>query len=367
MLQGDVAAAARHIERVKEKEYSPLMRRTLQVSLAVQRGRIDMTNGDALDGGALREAVEEGRALRTELLKQRRHSEAAQMLMLTADAYGLLWQRDSAAEVLRTATSEELAADDGAVVLGASAMRMLLFEVALELLQDADPEDDDVALIRAVSKLDAANGRYRQEALDELDRLVTVDRYVAVQASFHRLEATFDESVPWSENAETRLVVGGYDRHVRQLKAFRASERGRNLDAAREVLGEHQDEPWALSCLFRWSVLQDNHTVIAGAARDVIAAGPSQQVKVDAGCALAMCGFPDEAYTPLTQVARDQNAPTSTRCDAYEALLPIAGHVRQDWRLAGRLFDAWVGLSPPDPRANKWAPIVQARRGRPAR
>jgi tetratricopeptide (TPR) repeat protein len=356
----DFDRAQVYLAKVEKLAPGSLTARSLGVCLEVQIGRMSVMNGTAIDTVSLTRAAEEGERLRAEFVNEQRFGEAARTLMLVADAYGLLWQREKAERLLLSASDQELAAEDSAEVLGSSALRMMHFRTALILTKDA-AESDWVSLIRATAQREIGTPDEKAAALIELDRLVHADGHVGNQAALMRLATSLDSDAPWSEEAERVLLAQGFERQMLTAKAYYANDRGRHFNKVSEVLGDHAETSWGRIVLFRCSLYQQKHTVIRNAAKDVLAVAPPQQVRVDAGQALARCGDFDNAQTHLIQAARDPGTPAAARADAYFLLLHIAGRERDDWKLVRVLFDEWVKLTPGDSRASAWAPTVYAK------
>jgi hypothetical protein len=357
----DMDSARRHLKEAQDALPTSPLPRSLAVCVEVQQGRLDVMNARPLRTVSLSAAASEALELRAQYLSERRFGESARMLMLAADANAMLWRHDRAGRLLREATPEERAAEESPEVLGHSALRAMRFRVALELIEHA-PESDTVALIRASAQREVGTAAEKEQALLDLDRLVDEGGAEAVQAAYLRLATTIDSDASWSDAAEAVLNANGYEQQALTAKAYRACWKGERLDAAREVLGEFVEEPWAKRLLFRCSLMQKNRTVIKEAAEDVLASGPSQAVRVDAGQALALCGDLTHAYEVLLQPARDPNTPARTRADAYAVLISIAGREWNKWKLAGDLFDEWLALEGHDPRAVPLAPTVYNRR-----
>jgi len=359
---GQIADAERHLAAAQAVLPDSLLTRSMAVCVEVQRGRLAVMEARPLRTMSLADAAEEALKLRDEFLKDRRYGEAARMLMLAADANAVLWRHDRAGRLLRSATAEERAAEDSAEVLGFSALRAMRFRVALEVTEQA-PSNEAVTLIRASAQREVGTPAEKERALAALDELVSGTGYEAVHAAYLRLATTIDSDAPWSDEAEVRLNRAGYERQALTAKAYRACWRGQRLELAHEVLGPDADKPWAKTLLFRCSLMQKNHSTIKQAALAVLAAGPSQSVRVDAGQALALCGDFDRAYEVLLQPAEDPNTPTKNRADAYAVLVRIAGREWNKWTLAGELYDEWLALEGHDPRALPWGPMVYRRRG----
>jgi hypothetical protein len=339
----------------------------LDVSIAVQEGRLAVLDHRALDRGALRAAAEKAVKVRERLQHQRRFSESTRLVMLHADIHALLGERETAATILRAATDDEQATQEQKEVLADSAAsRALDCGLALKFL-DGAAETPTTLRIQLDCLEETGTPAERHAALDGLDRIVSARGPQAPEAAFHRLAATLGRiPTPWSEAAAAYLRSSGHERAAVTAEAlYRVQEGG--WEPVEILLRPYGQTPWALAAGLRAALHQrvDPHVAVA-CARAVLAIGPSHALRVDAARGLLRGGEVVAAHETLVAVARDPNGPDAVRSDAYDLLMGVVGRQLGEWQAAGDLHDEWVKLRPADTRAQRWAPTIANRRRRDA-
>lgn len=363
LLMPDTLAARRDLAEVQRLIPESALIPGLEVSIAVQEGRLAVIGHQPLNRGALEEAARKAVVVRERLRASRRFSESTRMVMLEADAHALLGERARASAVLRSALPEERASQEQKVVLAEAAVgRALDPSLAMSILDGAD-ESPAVLRLRFECLERIGTPVERQRAIVGLEKLVREGGPEAAVAAFLRLAATLgSKPTPWSEEAAILLRSRGYERMAVTAEVmYRVDREG--WAAAEKLLRPYGDTPWALAAAMRASLHQRVSPEIAvRAAQAVLAIGPSHALRVDAGRAFRRARQFDNARQTLLGVARDPNAPDTVRGDAYDEAIRIVGKELNDWVSADRLHAEWVLVSPADVRMQQWAPTIASRK-----
>lgn len=365
LLLPDLKLAATEVAQLKADAPQSALAIATEVNLAVQRGRLAVIAAQPLDAPELRDARIEALKLRDRLLRQRRFEESARLLMMAADASALMGERKHAAKLLRNADPAELVAETGAEVLAACAAgRALDFRLGLVLISSA-PEGPGKRLIEAECLEEVGSAAQRTDALKTLEEIVTEDGPNSSEAAFIRLAATLGgRRTPWSEKAARYLREHGHVKAAINAEVFYLARWHSDYKRAEELLEPHLDQLWAKAARLRLAATRKAWEPLRKAADAVMAAGPSQQLRLEAGRSYAMAKSFVRAQEVLLGVARDPGAPEGVRIAAYRSLLPLVGVERGDWRLAKDLLQEWIELDPADPQASSWAPTVANRLAR---
>jgi hypothetical protein len=361
-LVPDLDSAREHLREVEELAAGSAMSQALTVSLKVQEGRLALLHGRPLDGQGIRQAQVGALGLRDRLIRERRWEESARMLMLASDAVCLLGERDEAATLLKQAQPPELTAPTGAVVLAdAAASRALDFRLGLELLGDHN-DTPAARRIRAECVEEVGSAAERTEALATLEQLVQEGAEEAPEAAFIRLAATLGgRHVPWSDTAENLLMQNGHERAAIVAKCFYLARWHAKHEDADALLQPYLHEGWAKIARLRLAIDRGNYTLIKEAADDVMASGPLQAFRLEAGRGYAMARDRPRAREVLIGVARDLSAPVRVRATAYRLLVRLVGAELGEWELAAELHKEWVEIAAGDPAASQWGPTVGSR------
>jgi hypothetical protein len=364
VLVPDLDGARQQLRDVDEYAPGSAMSKGLAVTIKVQEGRLALLAGRPLDGQGLRQTQLEALAVRDRLIRERRWEESARLLMLAADAICLLGERGDAAGLLREAQPLELQAPTGAIVLAdAAASRALDFRLGLQLLGDRN-ESPVERRIRAECLEAVGTAPERTAALATLDALIEEGSDEAAEASFIRLAATLGgRHVPWSDAAERFLRDHDFERAVVVARGMYLIRWHAAFDDAEALLAPHLHEPWAKIARLRFAMNRGRYSLIKQAADDLMASGPTQVFRLEAGRGYGMARELPRAKEVLMGVARDQSAPRQARVSAYQLLMRVVGAELGDWELALQLHKEWVELAPGSPAASQWGPMV-ARRGR---
>lgn len=292
------------------------------------------------------------------------YEESVRLLMLAADALAMLDERNGARELLEQAHEAELKAPDGAVVLADAAERALQFRLALKLI---DPADDSPAArrVRAAALEEVGSAAERAEALRMLDALVAADGPESAEAAFVRLAATLGgRRLGWSDTAADYLREHNHERAAVMAEAFYLARWRADFEGAETLLEPYLDQMWAKLTRLRLAITRGYHPAIRAAADDLMAAGPPQGARVEAGRGYGLCGDFDRAQEVLITVARDPSGPPLVRAEAYRLLLDAVGNRLGNWELAAELHVEWVDLVPGDTRASVWGPRIARQGGR---
>lgn len=362
MLIPDMEQARAYMAEVESHaKTEAAMMKMLRVNMAVHEGRVSVMNGTPMDATALRKASTDGLALRERLLSQRRFSEAARLLMLSTDAVALLGEAKEAAEVLGRAQDEEIAAENSAIVLGESANRVMDPHLALRFTENADRTDLNVRLIRARAVREVGAPAERAEAMRTIEEIAQMGLRISDEAAFYRLSCTMrGDHADWHEPSYQRL----FQTRVRlavDMKVFYLADRHASYEEADGLLQPYLNELWAKITRVRLAQRWGRHSVLREAAADLLAAGPNQRFRLEAGRAFEQADDLLRAKEVLVSVARDPAAPPAVRADAYSLLVHVVGERMHDWPLARTLLLEWVVVRPGDRRASVIAPTIFSR------
>lgn len=358
----DLDLAEEQLTQLKADAPESALAVATEVNLAVQRGRFETMASRPIDAPTLRGARSEALKLRDRLLKQHRFEESARLLMLAADASALMGERGQASELLRGADPAELRSRTGAEVLAASAAgRALDYRLALELLESG-PNSPGKKLIEAECLEEVGGAIERQQALATLEEIVSEDNSDSSEAAFVRLAATLGgRETAWSEDAATYLREHGHVKAAVVAEVVYQARWHADYEKAEGLLAPHLDLLWAKAARLRLAIQRGRWDPMKEAADDVMGAGPSQQLRLDAGRAYAKSRNFDRAREVLLNVARDPGGPPGIRSEAFRFLLEVVGKEQTDWKFAAELHREWVALDPGNSAASMWAPTIANR------
>jgi hypothetical protein len=362
LLIPDLDRARDHLREVEEQAPESSVAEAVAINLIVQEGRLNVLAGRPLDAPGLKSAEQRALTLRDRLLREKRWEESGRLLMMAADANSLLVERTAASDLLREADPAEISARDGRVVLAdCAASRALDFRLALEILGSAN-DSPAIRRIRAEALEYVGNAEERAEALATLEELFEADGPEAPEAAFIRLAATLGgRRTDWSDEAAQYLREHGHERAAVTAEAVYQARWHSDYERVEEVLRPHLSETWAKSVRLRLAIQRGRYDPIREAADDLLAVGPSQALRFEAGAGFAKCRDFDRAREILLSVARDPSAPRLVRADAYHLLMHVAGNGQDDWQLASELHREWSDLTPGDPRASQFAVRIANR------
>lgn len=358
MLLPDLDLATEHLRAAQLDGGSLVCTQMTEICLAVQSARLDHVAARTQDGQRLRLAQQQCLKLRLRLLEERRYVESGRLLMLAADAALLQEDRRRARHLLDQAVGFERRLEDAAISLALVALRGLEFVRALRFLE-LIPDSPEVELIRATALAELGDPAEQANAVRTLDeRLEQAPNALAAnEVAFFRLSISMSRAhAPWSERAEQTLRNNDHEREAVIAKAYWRAKTHADYDGAEELLNEHPDL-WARATQLHLAMVRGQYTAMRRAANGVLAMGPSQSLRVEAGQALFRCGDLDRSLENLRQVTYDRSAPAAARADACELAVRIAA-CRDDWALADTIHRDWIDALPSDTRANVWAPRI---------
>ncbi len=359
VLSGDPDGARRLLEAAPADERDTVAWRASALNVAIHQGRLDRLSGSPLRTAELQRTATDALLLRDELLATSRWEEAASLLMIASDAYALLDEIQQAKDVLHRATELEFGEPRSAEVLASCALRLSDPGFAKELTERA-PRTPAIDRIRAIATIEARDKEGLAEALRYLDHAVAEGGAGATEAALFRAIASAAIDAEWSAEAEARLRAEGHERPAVVARAEAYVARG-EFEAAYKVLDPHQASMWAKTARLRVARRHGDRTAISRAASDLLDAGPSHDVEVEVGRALAACRQFRDAQRVVIRVARDPNVPTEIRSRAFHLLMSVVGTDQGDWDLAQKLHEEWSAATPSDPRLPPWAPHIACK------
>lgn len=361
LLLPDVEQAREHLAVAEQHGPGSAIVQAVGVNVVLQAARLDILAGRPLEAPALRAAHDDALRLRARLLSEHRYEESARLLMLAADALAMLDERDRAGRLLEQAQDAELKSPDGAVVLADAAERAAQFRLTLKLIEPAD-DSPAARRIRAGALEEVGSAAERIQALRMLDELVAADGPESAEAAFLRLAATpGGRRIEWSDAAAKYLREHDHERAAVMAEAFYLARWHGAFEQAEKLLEPHLDQMWAKLTRLRLAITRKYRPAIRAAADDLMAAGPPQGARVEAGRGYGLCRDFERAQEVLMTVARDPSAPPLVRAEAFRLLLDAVGNQLGNWDLAAQLHGEWVDVVPGDTRASVWGPRIANR------
>ena len=185
MLTDNLPAAEEHFAAAKSADPEGLATQMFGVNVVIQRARVGVRDDRDFPAGDVAEARTEAMQIRERLVDMGRYDESVRMLMLAADAWGVLRDPARARPLLESALDDELATEDGPHVLGDAALRAGQSDLALRFVGGRD----DVASRRIAATARADMLPDPAEPLAELERMATDGGPEAVMAAAARLGA----------------------------------------------------------------------------------------------------------------------------------------------------------------------------------
>lgn len=355
-LNGDLDGARGLLEAVTADERGTVGWRASALNVAIHQGRLDRLSGSPLRAAELQRTTTDALRLRDELLDTNRPEEAASLLMIAADAHALLDEANQARDVLHRATERELKETRSAEVLASCALRLSDPRYAQELTELV-PRTPAIDRIRAIATIEAGDRDGSDEALGYLDQQIAEGGDGATEAALFRVIASATVNADWSGEAEARLRAEGHERPAVIARAEAHVARG-DFSAAYEVLEPHKAHMWAKTARLRIARRHGDRTAVLQAASDLLDSGPSHDVEVEVGRALAACGEFRDSQRVVIRVARDPNVPGSVRSRAFHLLMNVVGTEQNNWELAQMLHAEWSAVTPADLRLPPWAPHI---------
>jgi hypothetical protein len=355
MLLPDLEAAAAYLARAAKLDPESIAVRATEINLVVQRGRIALSTDLAFPLAEMRQAQADALELRDEFADMGRWAESGSMLMLAADAGGLLRDPESAKHILDEALPAELEVAEGAEVLGDAALRSGSPDLAIRFT-NAAAKSDGIRRIRATAEVDIG-GPARQKSLEVLEELALGSGPEAEYAAFARLGACMPPVLAdWSEEVAEVLVGGPHDRVVQSLRILALART--DVEQAWRLAEELPEEVWAAEIRLRVAGVSGNKDRMQLAAEAFLKFSPDASGRLLSAQALGHAGNHDRARAVSAEVAADLNAPPRVRADGF-ALLMTALAELDEWTEATRRWEQWQQLSfteleRPDPRVSSW-------------
>ena len=355
MLIPDLELAETHLRQADQLDAESLAVTSMRINLSIQRARIALHEDRDFPLAETVKAKEQAIALRKELLSMGRWEESAHLLMLAGDVPALLRDFPGAREIIKQATPEELAAGDGAIVLGEAALRVAAADLALALTADAE-RSDAIRRIRAAATIDLLNAP-DLESLEELRAIALSGGRESENAAIARLIACLPPvAAPWDE--EVAQVVGGVgaERFVPSLHIYQLAATGHGGEA-QELAARLPDTMWAAELQLRVTGPDGGSIALVAAAERFLRFGPDASGRLLAATALERAGQTERAGEILATIAHEANASPITRSDAFAKLLHTLAD-RELWDLARTEFAAWKQLERElrraDERISEW-------------
>lgn len=362
---GNVDGAERSLARAQELDPDSIAVRISRVNLEVQRARLALVEDKPFLARQLLDASESALELRETLLEMGRWEESVRLLMMAADAPGLMRDQEGARNLLERARAEEIGAQDGASVLGDAALRAGAPELALRFIEGHDGAED-LRRIEASARAEIG-GAGRKDAIAELAAIALGDGPEAETAAISRLLLCLPPvSAVWDEQVARVAEVGEFEHQVVKLRVLTVAQE----DPARalEMAAELPKEPWAAEMRLRVAAVANNPGSTKTAAEEFLAFAPDASGQLLAAQGLAQSGQLEDAGRVTAAIAEDPNAPPRVRNDAFHVLMKTLAD-RDMWEEAERRWQRWVGLcyrelAPSDGRISAWQVRVVHNRSR---
>jgi hypothetical protein len=365
LMLADLRGAEEALERAHALDPDSIAVRIARVNLEVQRGRLALLEDKPFLSAQLLDARDRALELRETLLEMGRWEESVRLLMMAADVAGLMRDRDAAASLLELARPEEIAAPDGASVLGDAAMRAGSPALALRFVEGHEGEED-LRRIEASARAEMP-GAARVEAIATLEEMALGEGAEAETAAISRLLlCLLPAGAPWNEEVAAILEGGEYGRHVEKLRVLSLVEE--NPAKAVEMARELPAEPWAAEVRLRVAGAADDREAMAAAAAEFLSFAPDASGRLLSAQGLARAGELERAGEVTGAIAEDPNAPPRVRNDAFHVLMKTLAD-REMWQEANQTWERWLQLSfadlrPSDKRISAWQVRVAHNRPR---
>ncbi len=355
MLIPDLELAETHLQRASDLDAESAAVTSMRINLCIQRARIALHEDRDFSLAETIKAKADALALRRDLMSMGRWEESARVLMLAGDVPALLRDFAGAREIIMQAMPAELAAGDGAIVLGEAALRVAAADLALTLTADAE-RNDAIRRIRAAATIDLLNAP-DPTSLQELRTIALGGGRESENAAIARLVACLPPVVaPWDEDV-ARVVQGvGAERFVPSLRIYNLAATG-HPDQAQTLAAELPDSLWAAELQLRVIGPSGAPAALIAAAEKFLRFGPDASGRLLAAAALEKACRGERAGELLVTIAHESNASPITRSNAFATLLQSLSD-RDLWDLARTEFAAWRKLERdlphPDERISEW-------------
>jgi tetratricopeptide (TPR) repeat protein len=367
LRMSDLEGAAESIEKAQLLEPDSYAVRIARISLGLQRARVALTGDKPFTIAHLLDAHDQALELREELVAMGRWVESVRLLMMASDARSLLRDLDGAAVLLEKARPEEVAADQGAAVLGDAALRAGAPELALRFVEGVDRTDDGLRRIAASARGDLGGGG-RVLALAELEEMALGDGPEAEAAAVSRLILCMAPT--WAKwNDEVAAVLDGteFEHHATAMRILRMA-----LDHPEHALRLATDLPrrsWAAEVRLRVAGLAGDAEKTAAAAKEFLSFSPDGAGRLLAAQGLAQAKEIERAGEIAASVGRDPNSPARVRSDGFHVTMKTLAD-RDEWEVAEQTWEEWRDfalkeLKASEGRVSAWQVRVIHNRPRP--
>lgn len=297
-----------------------------------------------LDRKSLMAAGETLTALAGDLGRDGRTGAEAMLLARASQAYELSGESERSVELFQQAL--ELGPPPEAAELLAEAALLLQ---RFDLIASLPLGDGELArLMRASGQLFAESDV--PSAVGELDQLIeSADEQIRNRAAFLRLGAASpSHGIDWSDTAE-EIVEADKPEAVALLRGQWLAEQDR-LDEAEQVLAPHSDSHQALRQLIEIAVRRDDLKTAKRLSEELLTRREEPRDRLNYAGLLARLEETDAARDQFLLVARDDNASTPTRSQAYGRASSLEIE-RGDFIASARLTEQWLGLEPDNEEA----------------
>jgi tetratricopeptide (TPR) repeat protein len=338
LRMSDLEGAAESIRKAQRLEPDSFAVRIARINLDLQRARVALTMDRPFVIAHLLDAHDQALELREDLVSMSRWVESVRILMMASDARSLLRDLDGAAALLEKARPEEVAADEGAAVLGDAALRAGAPELALRFVEGIDPADDGLRRIAASARGDLG-GHGRAQALTELEEMALKGGSEAQAAAVSRLILTMPPA--WAKwNDEVALVLDGteFERHATAMRILRMAPS--EPDDALQLATDLPRESWAAEVRLRVAGIAGDTEKTAASAKEFLAFSPDGAGRLLAAQGLAQSGETERAGEVAATVARDPNSPARVRSDGFHIAMKTLAD-RDEWKVAEQTWEEW--------------------------
>jgi hypothetical protein len=350
LRMSDLEGAAGSIEKAQRLDPDSYAVRIARINLELQRARLALTADRPFVIPHLLDAHDQALDLREDLVSMGRWVESVRLLMMASDARSLLRDLDGAAEVLEKARPEEVAADEGAAVLGDAALRAGTPALALRFVDGIDPADDGLRRIAASARGDLGGGG-RAQALTELEEMALGGGSEAEAAAVSRLILCMPPA--WAEwNDEVASVLDGteFERHATAMRILRMAPS--DPKPALQLAADLPKKSWAAEVRLRVAGTAGDKEGMAASAKEFLAFSPDGAGRLLAAQGLAQAGEIERAGETAGGVARDPNSPARVRSDGFHITMKTLAD-RNEWTVAERTWEEWRDFALNELRASE--------------
>jgi hypothetical protein len=337
LQDSDLPGAEAQAKIAEELDPDSLTVQVVRINVDLQEARVALASDRAFLVPRVLSIHERALELRERLVAMGRYEESVRLVMMAADARSLLRDTDGARATLEEALPEEIAADQGAAVLGDAALRSGGPKLALRLVEGAHP-DDGIRRISACARADLG-GPGEHDALAELEALALGGGEEAEAAAISRLILCMSPNMAaWNEEVAAVAESGDLERHVKTLRTLNLA--GSNPDAALAMASDLPSEAWAAEVRLRAAGIAEDDDAMSAAAKEFLGFSPDGAGRLLAAQAFGRTGDLERAGDLSGAVARDPNTPASIRSDGFHVLMKTLAD-REEWPAAELTWAEW--------------------------